>query len=173
MMRFALLFAALSLAFAAPAFGRGPAAITAAAPSALGPWQTCDVYFTGPDAGQRSPVFRRVPVALRADQQHAGLKVAASDGVALMLFAWHKPGFRPFWMQHVALPLSVAFIAPDGLVLGIEAMPPNSTAWHWSTAPIVAALEASTPLFAKVGVKQGAKLHTRHCVVPVLQQFAE
>lgn len=144
---------------------------TAAVPTALQPWATCTVVFSPPRPGTTTPVFRRVPVAVSADQQHTGLKVPASGGLPLMLFAWPAPSFYPFWMEHVGQPLSVAFIDATGRVSRITAMAPDSQTWYWPPSTIRAAMEAPTPLFATAGVKVGWLFHVEHCSVAALRTF--
>ncbi len=90
MRRFFALFALASLALWPSAWAAS--AYSAAAPTALLPWATCTVGFIGPH-GVHSPLFRSVPVAQTVAQQQTGLKVAASDGLPLMLFTWTKPAY--------------------------------------------------------------------------------
>jgi len=157
--------AALALAVfvgAGPALAR-PDTKTAATPEAIGPWATCRVVFSNRDR-ETLASFRRIPVAVRDEQKHTGLNVRLrKDGVPMMLFVWLQPGFRPFWMKGVAMPLSVAYIGPKGRVLAVEPMEPDTSGYHWPPTPIIAALEAKTPILEDAGIVAGTKVTFHHC----------
>jgi uncharacterized membrane protein (UPF0127 family) len=44
-----------------------------------------------------------------------------------MLFVFDRPGRRSFWMKNCDLPLSAAYIGPDGKILEIHDLEPNNT----------------------------------------------
>ena len=52
------------------------------------------------------------------------------DGIAeneAMLFVFDGPEYRAFWMKNVSVPLSCAYIDPDGVILEIHDMTPQET----------------------------------------------
>jgi len=44
-----------------------------------------------------------------------------------MLFVFDEPDYRAFWMKNVSVPLSCAYIDPDGVILEIHDMTPQET----------------------------------------------
>ena len=44
-----------------------------------------------------------------------------------MLFVFDRPEHRAFWMKNVSVPLSCAYIGPDGVILEIHDMTPQET----------------------------------------------
>lgn len=151
----------LALAVAGPALAAET--ITATMPPTLGPWSACAVWFSHRAAHTPRVVFQNVPVALTRAQQRAGMNARAAVGVPLMLFGWPDAKRRPFWMQGVSIPLSVAFIGLDGRVIDVQRMAADSTVYHWSPGPIVAGMEAETPLLESAGIQAGSVIHVAQC----------
>lgn len=75
-----------------------------------------------------------------------------------MLFVF--PGDEPLcmWMRNTYVPLSVAFMDRNGVILNIEDMQPQSDDTHCAVAPARYALEMNQGWFAKRGVKAGMKI---------------
>ena len=44
-----------------------------------------------------------------------------------MLFVFDRPEYRAFWMKNVSVPLSCAYIDPDGVILETHDMTPQET----------------------------------------------
>src|SRR5947207_329479 len=44
-----------------------------------------------------------------------------------MIFVFDRPDYRAFWMKNVSVPLSCAYIDPDGVILEIHDMTPQET----------------------------------------------
>jgi uncharacterized membrane protein (UPF0127 family) len=44
-----------------------------------------------------------------------------------MIFVFDRPEYRAFWMKNVSVPLSCAYIDPDGVILEIHNMTPQET----------------------------------------------
>ena len=44
-----------------------------------------------------------------------------------MIFLFDRPDYRAFWMKNVSVPLSCAYIDPDGVILEIHNMTPQET----------------------------------------------
>jgi uncharacterized membrane protein (UPF0127 family) len=67
-----------------------------------------------------------VELAETAPQQTKGLRfretLAENSG---MLFIFPKPQRLSFWMKDASIPLSIAYIQPDGKIVQIRAMQPN------------------------------------------------
>lgn len=145
---------------------------TAAAPTTLGPWATCDVQLAGARRGAAVALLR-VPVALTQAQQETGLRVSTGGGVRVMLFTWPRAAVMPFWMQGVPQALTVAFFASNGAISRVTAMAPNTTTRHLPPGPAVAALEAPTPLLEAIGIGPGALFRVTHCPIPALVPFAD
>jgi uncharacterized protein len=75
-----------------------------------------------------------------------------------MLFVFDRADVQCFWMKNTLLPLSIAFIADDGVIVNIADMLPLSESNHCSAKPIRYALEMHQGWFAKRGMKAGFKL---------------
>lgn len=98
-------------------------------------------------------------IAQTPDQREIGLMyrktMGTNDG---MLFAFEKAGKQCFWMKNTLLPLSVAFVADDGMIVNIDDMQPLTLDGHCSTKPVRFVLEMNQGWFAKRGIKAGERL---------------
>ena len=69
-----------------------------------------------------------VELALTAEQQTAGMmfrtNLAENAG---MLFVFPGPHQASFWMKNCPLPLSAAYIDPEGVILEINPLQPHNT----------------------------------------------
>jgi hypothetical protein len=96
-------------------------------------------------------------LAVTVDQRARGLmhreSMAHDDG---MLFIYPDSRPRSFWMKDTKLPLSIAFIAPDGKIVRIADMQPLRTSSTKSLYPAKYALEMNQGWFAEKGVAEGA-----------------
>ena len=72
-----------------------------------------------------------------------------------MLFVFTQDAQHCMWMKNTYLPLSVAFLAPDGRILNIEDMKPHSEENHCAAQPARFALEMNAGWFAQRGLKRG------------------
>ena len=98
-------------------------------------------------------------VATTPDQRSVGLMNRFSlkpDHGMLFVFERNEP--LSFWMKNTYIPLSIAFIAPDGRIVNIEDMKPQTEETHWSRGPAMYALEMKKGWFASKGVRPGSKL---------------
>jgi uncharacterized membrane protein (UPF0127 family) len=96
-------------------------------------------------------------VAKTPDQRAVGLMNRFSlkpDHGMLFVFERNEP--LSFWMRNTYIPLSIAFIAPDGRIVNIEDMKPQSDESHWSRGPAMYALEMKKGWFAERGIGPGA-----------------
>ena len=100
----------------------------------------------------------KVELAATEPQRMQGLmfreKLGANDG---MLFVFDTPEYQSMWMKNTLVPLSVAFLAPDGTILNVEDMEPQTLEPHVSAGPSLYALEMNKGWFAAHGLKPGDK----------------
>ncbi len=74
----------------------------------------------------------------------------------LFVFVYAQP--QSFWMMNTYLPLSIAFIDEQGVIVNIADMKPLTTDPHPSAKPAKYALEMNQGWFAKHGIKAGARV---------------
>ena len=72
-----------------------------------------------------------------------------------MIFVFERPEPLSFWMKNTFIPLSIAFIAPDGRIVNVDDMAPQDETSHWSRGPALYALEMRKGWFAERGIKAG------------------
>jgi uncharacterized protein len=82
-------------------------------------------------------------------------KMAPNEG---MLFVFEQPQAHCFWMRNTLLPLSIAFLNDDGVIVNIADMQPKSDDSHCSKKPVRYALEMNQGWFAQKGIKADAKI---------------
>ncbi len=75
-----------------------------------------------------------------------------------MLFVFPRIEQHSMWMMNTYIPLSVAFLDADGVIINIADMTPHTQDAHPATRPARYALEANRGWFAKRGIKPGAKV---------------
>jgi uncharacterized membrane protein (UPF0127 family) len=96
-------------------------------------------------------------VAVTPDERSVGLmnrfSLKPDHG---MLFVFERTEPLAFWMKNTFIPLSIAFIAPDGRIVNIEEMKPQTEESHWSKGPAMYALEMRKGWFAERGIGPGA-----------------
>ncbi|WP_461246587.1 DUF192 domain-containing protein [Treponema sp. R6D11] len=76
------------------------------------------------------------------------------DGQA-MLFVFDYDHVLSFWMKNTYIPLSIAFITHDGVIIDIKDMYPNDTSSVLSSRSARYALEAPQGWFSRAGVRVG------------------
>jgi uncharacterized protein len=120
-----------------------------------------------PAAAQTLPVTQlsagmhliRAEVAADFGSRSQGLMHRKSLGPnAGMLFIFDEAAPHCMWMKNTYIPLSVAFIDAQGVIINIADMTPHSEQSHCATRPAVYALEMTQGWFAQRGIKAGAKL---------------
>ena len=101
----------------------------------------------------------KVEVAADEPQRMQGLmfrkSLGAQDG---MLFVFDEPAYHSMWMKNTLIPLSVAFIDRNGVILNILDMEPQTLDSHMAAGPAVYALETNKGWFAAKKVKPGDKV---------------
>ena len=118
-------------------------------------------FMNGYAAGQGG--IRFDTVTLRAGKKIIHAEVAATDAQREqglmhrkslpenngMLFVFDRPARSCMWMKNTLIPLSVAFIDHDGIIVNIEEMAPLTTDSHCSAGWIRYALEMNAGWFRK------------------------
>jgi len=101
----------------------------------------------------------RVEVVQKDEDRTKGLmireKLGKNDG---MLFIFPDPGYHSMWMMNTLIPLSVAFLDRDGVILNVEDMEPKTTDSHMAAGPAVYAIETNKGWFAERKLKPGDKV---------------
>lgn len=75
-----------------------------------------------------------------------------------MMFIFDRPAKQCMWMKNTLIPLSVAFINSDGVILNIEEMQPKSEQNHCASQPALYALEMNAGWFKRKNIKPGSKI---------------
>ena len=75
-----------------------------------------------------------------------------------MLFAFRQPGLYGMWMRNTSIPLSVAFLDEQGVIINIAVMEPNTLTRHFPDRPAKYALEVNRGWFAARGIKTGMQV---------------
>ncbi len=105
-----------------------------------------------------------VEVAESEPQRRRGLMERTSlhpDSGMIFLFDEEQPPEGVFWMYRTRIPLSIAFIQPDGTIGSIREMEPCTSDYpQWcpnyeAGVPYTAALEANGGFFAERGIGVG------------------
>ena len=82
-------------------------------------------------------------------------ELAGNDG---MLFVFAQPGNYAMWMKNTVIPLSVAFIDANGLILNTEEMKPLTETTHSSAGQAKFALEMNGGWFARKRIQPGDQI---------------
>ena len=100
-----------------------------------------------------------VEVAATGDTRATGLMhrriLPENNG---MLFIFPGPGMHAFWMMNTHIPLSIAFIDDEGIIVNIEDMQPHTQNSHPPKKPVRFALEMNQGWFAKRGIRAGSRI---------------
>ena len=100
-----------------------------------------------------------VEVARSDPEREKGLmfrrSMGANDG---MLFIFDEPAYHSMWMKNTLIPLSVAFVDREGVILNILDMEPQTLDTHMSAGPSIYAIETNKGWFARKKVKAGDKV---------------
>ena len=75
-----------------------------------------------------------------------------------MLFLYDDPGYHAMWMKNTLIPLSVAFLDRDGVILNIEDMEPQTLDAHAAAGPASYSIEANKGWFAAKKIKPGDRV---------------
>lgn len=81
-----------------------------------------------------------------------------------MLFVFEQEGIYPFWMKFTQIPLSIAFISRDNVIIDILEMVPNQEEIRYSPSEaFIAALEMNKGWFMENGIKIGDTIYGIPC----------
>ena len=105
--------------------------------------------------------FHRIEAEVAANDQSR--QVGLMNRTAMpaqrgMLFVFPQERTHCMWMRTTLMPLSVAFIDADGVIINIENMQPQTEDNHCARVPARYALEMNLGWFAQRGIKPGMKL---------------
>ena len=75
-----------------------------------------------------------------------------------MLFVFPDAAYHSMWMMNTYIPLSVAFIDREGVIINIEDMTPHTQNPHGAQRPAKYALEMNQGWFTKRGIKAGTRV---------------
>ena len=75
-----------------------------------------------------------------------------------MLFVFPEIALHAMWMMNTYVPLSVAVMDRDGVIINIEDMQPQTQDTHPAARPARYALEVNLGWFRKRGIKPGDKV---------------
>jgi uncharacterized membrane protein (UPF0127 family) len=103
-----------------------------------------------------------VEVADTPEERSVGLmhrESLAED--AGMIFTYTEDNELPFYMRNTLVPLSIAFINADGLIIHIEDMQPLDETLHYSPAPYRYAVEVNQGWYGRNRIGVGDKVTLR------------
>jgi len=75
-----------------------------------------------------------------------------------MLFVFREQALHGMWMMNTYVPLSVAFLDEQGIIINIEDMEPHTRTTHSAIRPAKYALEVNRGWFAKRDIKPGMRV---------------
>ncbi len=118
-------------------------------------------------SGDREHPFR-VEIARTDRQQRQGLMHRTRmDADAGMLFLYRGAARRAMWMKNTRLPLDMLFLGAGGTVVDIvQRTVPLSTRTIVSRRPAVAVLELNAGTVARLGIREGDRVISRHLPGP-------
>lgn len=110
----------------------------------------------------------RAEVANTRESRERGLMYRKSLGPNQgMLFVFRESKRYCMWMKNTLVPLSVAFLDEQGVVVSISDMAPRTEDVHCSNGPARFALEMSKGWFASKGIRVGGKIEgLQHAPTP-------
>lgn len=122
-------------------------------------------------AVRRSPAGMRV-TTLRVGGEEVTVEVAETEGQRQrglmgrdslredhgMLFVYSRPQTLSFWMRNTDIPLDIAYISQDGVIVDIQHMEPHTDEQHPSREPALYALEMARGWFEEHGVEVGDRV---------------
>ena len=124
------------------------------------PWKDTRVVAIAGAEGK--VVCIRAEVADTTEKISVGLSRRSSlpqDGG--MLFIFDKTVTYPFWMRDTYIPLSIAFISEEGVIVDIQDMDPLSERSHYPAQSYRYALEVNQGFFQRNGIGVGSRVEFR------------
>ena len=117
-----------------------------------------------------SNVDLHVEVADTAEERGKGLM--ARDNLPEdqgMLFVFEAEGQYGFWMKDTLIPLSIAFIEGEGVVIDIQDMQPRDETIHKPDEPYLYAVETNQGWFARNGIEPRAQVRLARTTPTLIQ----
>jgi uncharacterized membrane protein (UPF0127 family) len=149
----AILLCAIVVALALPALACGDEDDVISVDGVPTPPYTSPVQF---DIGEGGRPLLYVEIVETPEKRAAGLMGRDSlPEDAGMLFVWPDDTASAFWMKDTLVPLSVAFIDSEGVVVHIEDMQPLDETLHHSPTPYRYAVETAQGWFEKHAIEAG------------------
>lgn len=81
-----------------------------------------------------------------------------------MLFVFDPPRRTAMWMKNTLIPLSVAFMDMEGIIMNIENMTPMTKDYHFSRGVAHYALEMNQGWFQEKGLRPGHRVRLAECM---------
>lgn len=103
----------------------------------------------------------RIDAEVAADQQNRMVGLMHRKTMPQhhgMLFVFPQANTHCMWMRNTLLPLSVAFLDEDGIVINVEDMQPQTEDSHCARRLARYALEMNLGWFRERGIKSGSKI---------------
>jgi uncharacterized membrane protein (UPF0127 family) len=101
-------------------------------------------------------VVLSVEVADDAEERGQGLMFRESLAEdAGMIFVYAEDTTIGFYMRNTTIPLSIAFITRDGVIIDIQDMQPLDEALHYAPAPYAYAVEVNQGWYGRNGIDVG------------------
>jgi uncharacterized membrane protein (UPF0127 family) len=101
-------------------------------------------------------ILLRLEVANTEQEREVGLMNRSRlDLDSGMIFVWTSPILESFWMENTYIPLTVAFLAPDGTIQEMQDMQPLTTDLHTPAKAYQYAIEVNKGFFARNGIQVG------------------
>ena len=97
-------------------------------------------------------------LAETSEQHRLGLMNVSAEELAAdwgMLFVFAEERELSFWMKNTIIPLDIAFIGAEGVIVKTHTMPPRTLKGFGSGAPAQFALEVNAGRFAELGIVEG------------------
>jgi uncharacterized membrane protein (UPF0127 family) len=105
--------------------------------------------------------FHRIEAEVASDSQNRQIGLMNRKAMPAqrdMLFVFTEKNTHCMWMRNTFIPLSVAFIDDQGVIINIEDMQPQTENNHCAKVPARYALEMNLGWFAQRAIKPGTKL---------------
>ena len=106
--------------------------------------------------------FHRIEAEVAADNQNRQIGLMNRKAMPAqrgMLFVFTEKNTHCMWMRNTFIPLSVAFLDEEGVIINIEDMQPQTESNHCAKVPARFALEMNLGWFAQRAIKPGSKLN--------------
>jgi uncharacterized membrane protein (UPF0127 family) len=85
-----------------------------------------------------------------------------------MLFVFEDESQHGFWMKDTLIPLSIAFIEGEGVVIDIQDMEPRDETIHKADEPYLYTVEANKGWFARNGIEPRSQVRLARTTRPRL-----